>query len=297
MFGWLMRTIELAGREQYPIGFGTYRLSSLIARGDADRAAAVVRTAVESGVTLVDTAAAYGNGAVEVLLGTALEAFRSDVTVATKAGLNATPFGRWEPDGAPRSLRRSCEGSLRRLRVERLTIVQLHTVDPLVPFEESLGTLGELRDEGKIAHIGLSNVTPDEVARAARVTPIVSVQNCYNVADRHAEALIERCEKIGAVFLPWFPVARGLVTQHGTVRVIAARHGASPAQVALAWLLSRSDVVLPIPGSASEAHIVDNTRAASLQLDSRDLRLLDQIAECAPPLIIDDSSLRTRGPV
>lgn len=295
MVGWLMRMVKLAGRQQFPVGFGSYRLASLVMRGNADRAAAVVRTAIESGVTLIDTAAAYGDGAVESLVGTALKGFRSEVTVATKAGLNATPVGPWQPDGAPRSLRRSCEGSLRRLRVEQLTIVQLHTVDPVVPLEESLGALGELRYEGKIAHIGLSNVTPGELARAARVTPIVSVQNCYNVADRHAEALIARCEELGAVFLPWFPLARGLATQHRTVREIAARHGASPAQVALAWLLSRSDVVVPIPGSASKTHVIDNARAASLLLDAHDLRLLDQIGWRAPPLIVDDSSLRTRG--
>jgi aryl-alcohol dehydrogenase-like predicted oxidoreductase len=179
--------------------------------------------------------------------------------------------------------------------VEWLAIVQLHTVDPDVPLEESLGALADLRAEGKIAHVGLSNVTPDEVIRASRSMPIASVQNCYNLADRHAEPVLSLCEALGAAFLPWFPLARGLATQHSTVRSVATRHGVTPAQVALAWLLKRSTRLVAIPGSASAEHVAENASAAWVALDAASVRELDEVAGSQPPLIVDDSSLRTRG--
>jgi pyridoxine 4-dehydrogenase len=243
---------------------------------DRERAKAVARRALELGVDFVDTADSYGPEVSELILAEALHPYPDGLVIATKGGLIHTERGGWPPDGRPEHLREACEGSLRRLRLERIDVYQLHRPDPKVPFEESVGALAELRREGKIRHVGLSNVDVDQLARARKIVPVVSVQNRYSVADRASEPVLEACERDGLAFLPWYPLAAGDLARAGApLDRVARAHEATPAQVALAWLLHRSRATLPIPGTSSLEHLEENVAAAALRLDADELAALD----------------------
>src|SRR5581483_9774677 len=198
----------------------------------------------------IDTADSYGPEVSEELIAEALHPYPGGLVIATKGGLTRSGPGKWERDGRPEHLREACEGSLKRLRVERIDLYQLHAVDPEVPLEESVGTLAELRDEGKIGHIGLSNVDTEQLGRAREIAPISSVQNRYSIGDRHSEPVLDACERDGIAFIPWFPLAAGDLESEGVISRIASAHDATPFQVALAWLLARSPLMLPIPGTS-----------------------------------------------
>ena len=253
------------------LGFGAMRLTGDGVWGepsDHETALAVLRRAVELGINLIDTADSYGPEVSERLIAEALHPYPDDLVIATKGGLLRPGPGRWDPDCRPEHLREACEGSLRRLRLERIHVYQLHTVDHEVPLEESLGALIELRDEGKIAHIGISNVDVDQLERALEMTQVVSVQNRFNLVDRDSEPVLEACERRGIAFIPWFPLATGSLARPGSaLDRAAASHQADPAQVALAWLLARSQVMLPIPGTGSVEHLEENAAAAGVRLD------------------------------
>ncbi len=238
---------------------------------DRENALEVLRRAVELGVDLVDTADSYGPEVNELQVAEALHPY-DGLVVATKGGLLRTGPGPWPSDARPEHLREACEGSLRRLRLERIDLYQLHAPDPKVPLEESVGELARLREEGKIRHVGLSNVTVDELHRAQEIVPVVSVQNRYSLADRASDDVIDECEQQGIAFFPWWPLAVGdLARPGGTLDEIARPHGATPAQVALAWLLARSPVVVVIPGTASLEHLEENVAAAELELTDDEL--------------------------
>lgn len=261
------------------LGFGAMRLCGPGIRGwpeDRGNALRVLRRAVELGASLVDTADSYGPEVNELQVAEALHPYPEGLVVATKGGLvrDDRPGG-WPPDGRPEHLRRACEGSLRRLRLERIDLYQLHRPDPKVPFEESVGALAALREEGKIRHVGLSNVGVGQLERARAIVPIVSVQNRYNVAERDSEDVLAACEEQGIAFFPWWPLAVGsLADAGGPLDEVARAHGATPAQVALAWLLARSPVVCPIPGTASLAHLEENMGAARLELTPAEIAAL-----------------------
>jgi aryl-alcohol dehydrogenase-like predicted oxidoreductase len=235
--------------------------------GDRELARGLLRRALELGVNLIDTADAYGPGTSEEVIAEALHPYPEDLVVATKGGQVHDEQGRARPDGRPEHLREACEASLRRLRLERIDLYQLHSPDPEVPLEESLGALVELRAAGKIRHIGVSNVFGDQLALARSTAPIVSVQNRYNAGNRAAEASLEFCEREGIAFLPWAPLGAGaLAPEEGPLAAVAGECGATPAQVALAWLLRRSPVVLPIPGTSSAEHLEENMGATRVRL-------------------------------
>jgi pyridoxine 4-dehydrogenase len=232
---------------------------------------------VQSGVNLIDTADSYGPQVSENLIAEALYPYPDELVIATKGGLTRSGPGQWQRDCRPERLRRCCEDSLRRLKLERIDVYQLHAVDAKVPIEDSIGALAELRDEGKIRHAAVCNVTTEELDRARQIVEIVSVQNRYNIADRHAEDVLQACERDGLGFLPWFPLATGdLAKSGGSLDEIARKRNASPAQVALAWLLHHSPVTLPIPGTSSIAHFDENLEAAELELDEEDLEALEE---------------------
>ncbi|CAL9376373.1 Pyridoxine 4-dehydrogenase [Streptomyces sp. enrichment culture] len=260
------------------LGYGTMQLTGPGVWGpfpDQERGVRVLRRAVELGVTLFDTADSYGPGAAEELLHKALYPYPENLVIATKAGLTRPGPGQWRSNGRPEYLRRQAESSLRRLGLERIPLFQLHRIDRAVPFEEQIGVLRELRDEGKIAHVGLSEVGVEDLERARAIVPIASVQNLYNVAQRDSEEVVRYAEANGIAFLPWFPLATGqLASPGGPLTRIADRLGASPSQAALAWLLRRSPVVLPIPGTSSVAHLEDNVAAAALELSQADFEAL-----------------------
>jgi pyridoxine 4-dehydrogenase len=252
------------------MGYGTMQLPGPGVWGDPkdpDEAVRVLRHAVELGVNFFDTADSYGPVVAEQLLKTALHPYADDIVIATKAGLSRQGPGKWWPIGRPEYLRQQAEMSLRHLGLERIDLFQLHRIDPKVPLEEQVGTLKELQDEGKIRHIGLSEVSVAEVQAAQKVAPIVSVQNLYNLANRAAEELLDFSTSNNIGFIPWFPLATGaLAAGDGPLATLAKEHDASPSQLALAWLLKRSPVMLPIPGTSSVAHLEDNVRAAELEL-------------------------------
>jgi aryl-alcohol dehydrogenase-like predicted oxidoreductase len=234
---------------------------------DHAEAIRVLRRAAELGVTLIDTADSYGPYVSEELIREALHPYPDDLVIATKAGLLRTGPNAWHPLGRPEFLRQEAEMSLRRLGVERLHLLQLHRVDPLVPFEEQVGTLVDLQGEGKVRHIGLCNVSVDEVLAAQRFARIVTVQNRYNLADRTSEAVFNLCADEGIGFIPWFPMATGeLARRGGPLEALAKELEATPAQLALSWLLHRSPVMLPIPGTSSVAHLEENLAAGALRL-------------------------------
>jgi aryl-alcohol dehydrogenase-like predicted oxidoreductase len=247
---------------------------------DIEEAKAVLRRALELGVNLIDTADAYGPEVSERLIGEALAPYPDDLVIATKGGLVRGGPGDWRRDGRPEHLKEACEGSLRRLRLDRIDVYQLHRVDERVPLAESVGALAELREQGKVRHVGLSNVDADQLAEAREIVSVVSVQNRYSVADRRREEVLEACERDGLGFLPWFPLGAGRAARGpGAVERIARDRGASPAQVALAWLLARSPVILPIPGTSSVEHLEENVGAAALELGRDEL---DALAEEPP---------------
>ena len=262
------------------MGFGAMRLTGQGIWGeppDRARAHAVLRRAVELGVNLFDTADSYGPEVSERIIAEALHPYPPGLVIATKGGLTRSGPGQWHRNGRPAHLRKACEGSLARLRVERIDLYQLHAVDAKVPMEDSLGELIKLRSEGKIRHIGLSNVGVDQLQRARALVPIVSVQNRYNLSDRASEDVLQLCARDGLGFLPWYPVGAGDLTRPGGPLDRAARaHGATPAQVALAWLLLRSPVMLPIPGTSSVEHLEENVAAAALSLDDAEMAALDR---------------------
>ena len=239
-------------------------------------ARALLRRAVELGVGLVDTADAYGPDVSETLIAEALHPYPEQLVVATKGGLRRQGPNRWSRDGRPAWLRDACEGSLRRLRIDRIDLYQLHAIDPAVPIEESLGALAELRREGKIRHIGVCNVSESELVRARAVVPVVAVQNRYNLADRASEDVLDLCRRERLAFLPWAPLAKGALGRAGgALRRVAAKYEASTAQISIAWLLQRGDVVVPIPGTSSPAHLEENVAGATVQLTSADVAALD----------------------
>jgi pyridoxine 4-dehydrogenase len=257
------------------LGFGAMRLTGRGIWGeprDRDNARAVLRRAVELGVNFIDTADSYGPEVSETLIAEALHPYPDDLVIATKGGLERSGPWRWPTNGRPEHLKEACEGSLRRLRLEQIPLYQFHRPDPAVPFEESIGALVVLRDEGKIRHLGLSNVSEDQLRRAQRLTPIVSIQNRYNLGDRSSESLIDLCEQERLVFLPWAPIQD--LDGNPAVREIAARHDATDRQVALAWLLARSPAMLPIPGTATVGHLEDNISAASIRLSAEEVDAL-----------------------
>jgi aryl-alcohol dehydrogenase-like predicted oxidoreductase len=242
---------------------------------DKASALAVLRRAVEIGVTFFDTADSYGPEVAEDLLREALHPYADDVVIATKAGLTRQGPGRWTPVGRPEYLRQQAELSLRRLGLERIDLFQLHRIDPAVPLEDQVGELKALQDEGKVRHIGLSEVSVEQLLEAQRTAPIVSVQNLFNLADRDAEPLLDHCTEHGIAFIPWFPLATGQLSKDdGPLAEASRRHGATPSQLALAWLLKRSPVMLPIPGTSSVEHLESNTAAAGIELTDDELEAL-----------------------
>jgi aryl-alcohol dehydrogenase-like predicted oxidoreductase len=250
------------------MGFGAMRLTGPGIWGEPanpDECKAVLRRALELGVDFIDTADSYGPEVSERLIAEALHPYPDNLVIATKAGMVRPGPGRWDPEGRPEHLRQACEGSLRRLRLEQIPLLQLHRPDPRVRLEDSVGALVQLKDEGKVRHIGLSNVTEAELHRAMAVTPVVSVQNMFNVGSRRSTAVLDVCETEQLTFIPWAPIGQGAPSGKALSR-IAAAHGATQQQVALAWLLARSPVMLPIAGTASPAHLEENVAAASLRL-------------------------------
>jgi pyridoxine 4-dehydrogenase len=260
------------------MGFGAMRLTGDGIWGDPPdpgAARALLRRAVELDVNLIDTADSYGPEVSERLIREALHPYPEDVVVATKAGLLRDGPGQWRRDARPERLKEACEQSLRRLRLERIDLYQLHAVDPEVPLADSVGALAELREEGKVRHVGLSNVDGEQLASAREIVPVVSVQNRYSVTSRDSEEVLKTCERDGLGFIPWFPLDTGsLATGDGRLEEIARAHDATPAQVALAWLVGHSKVMLPIPGTGSLEHLEENVAAAALRLSDEELASL-----------------------
>ncbi len=259
------------------MGYGAMRLTGPGIWGwpeDRENAKRVLRRAVELGVDLIDTADSYGPDVSELLIAEALHPYPEGLVIATKGGLLRPGPGQWEPDCRPERLKQCCEDSLRRLRLETIDVYQLHTVDPKVPFAEQVGALRDLRNEGKIRHVALSNVTLQQVRDAEKIVPIVSVQNRYNLAYRGAsEDVIDYCERNHMAFLPWFPLGANAmeITENTEVQIVAKAHGVHVHQIALAWLLHRSPAMAPIPGTASIAHLEQNIAAAAIRLTDEEL--------------------------
>ena len=270
--------LELGDLTVKRLGFGAMRLCGPGIWGepeDPQAAEDVLRRVVEVGINLIDTADAYGPEVNERQISSVLYPYPEDLVIATKGGLVRPGPDRWQTNGRPQHLREACEGSLRRLKVDTIDVYQLHRPDSRVPFEDSVWALAELRDEGKIRHVGLSNVGVRELVMALDIVPIVSVQNRYNLTDRSSEAVIETCEREGIAFIPWFPLATGkLARPGGDLDEIASRHEVTPAQVALAWLLAKSPVMLPIPGTSSVQHLEENVAATELRLSEDEVAAL-----------------------
>ena len=266
-------TIDLGGDlTVHRLGFGAMRVTGDGIWGEPknrDEARAVLRRAVELGVDFIDTADSYGPDVSETLIAEALHPYPENLVIATKGGLVRPGPGRWEPDGRPEHLRAALDGSLRRLRLEQIPLYQFHRPDPEVPLEDSIGTLVELKAQGKIRHIGVSNVTEEQLRAAQRLTPIVSIQNRYNVDDRRSESLVDLCEQESIVFLPWAPIQN--LEENRAVQEAAANHGVTAHQVVLAWLLARSPSILPIPGTGSVGHLEENVAAARLELTAAEV--------------------------
>jgi aryl-alcohol dehydrogenase-like predicted oxidoreductase len=275
-------TLTLGDLSVRRLGFGSMRLTGEGVWGapaDPEGAKALLRRAVELGVNLIDTADSYGPYVAENLIREALHPYPDGLVIATKAGLERTGPGEWPRNGRPDHLRAAVHGSLKRLGVERIDLLQLHAVDPHVPLEDSLGALIALRDEGKIRHLGVSNVSVEELDRAQAMTEVVSVQNRFNLQDRGAEDVLDACAKRGLAFIPWFPLAAGpLARPGGPLDQLAERHGATPSQIALAWLLHRSPMMLPIPGTSSIEHLEENVGAARIALTDGDMAELNAAA-------------------
>jgi pyridoxine 4-dehydrogenase len=253
------------------MGFGAMRVTGHGIWGeppDRQRAIATLRRVVELGVNFIDTADSYGPAVSEELIAEALYPYPDDLVIATKAGQMRPGPNRWEPDGHPEHLREACEGSLRRLRLEEIPLYQLHRVDPSVPLADSIGALVELKNEGKIRHIGISNVSEEQLREAEAIVPVVSVQNRYNVADRKSQPLVDLCEQEDLVFLPWAPIQQ--TERRAAVAAAALRRGVSERQLVLAWMLASSPAILPIPGTGSPEHAEENIAAAAINDLTRD---------------------------
>jgi len=265
------------------LGFGAMRLTGNGIWGEPqnpEEARRVLRRALELGVNFIDTADSYGPEVSERLIGETLAPYPKGVVIATKGGLTRQGPNQWLPVGRPEYLQQQVEMSLRRLRLDRIDLYQLHRIDPKVPVEESLGVLTKLQKAGKIRHIGLSEVSVPEIEHARKIINIVSVQNRYNISDREHESVLDYCQQHGLAFIPWFPVAAGkLAAPNGPLAETAKRHEASVAQLSLAWLLHRSPVILPIPGTSSVEHLEENVAAASLQLDESEWRDVENAAK------------------
>ena len=262
------------------LGFGAMRITGGGIWGqprDRDEAIAVLRTAIDLGITLIDTADSYGPNISEQLIAEALYPYPKDLVIATKGGFTRPGPDQWERDGRPEHLRAACEGSLKRLRLERIDLYQLHRIDDKVPLGEQIGTLLDLQREGKIRHIGLSEVGVKEIKAVRKMATVVSVQNLYNLQERNSEDVLAYCTRENIGFIPWFPLATGDLAEHGgPLARVAQRYHAKPSQVALAWLLAKSPVMLPIPGTSSLEHLKENTQAATLTLDADACRELDE---------------------
>jgi len=280
----LAGSVSLGGEVSvHRLGFGAMRLTGDGIWGppkNRTEAVAVLRRAVELGVNFVDTADSYGPGVSEELIAEALFPYPSGLVIATKGGWNRPGPNQWTHDATPAHLRKAVEGSLKRLRLESVHLYQLHAPDPVTPFEDSVGTLAQLKSEGKIRLIGLSNVTQEHIERARRIVPIVSVQNRYSFADREWDYVVDYCERNGIAFIPWFPLGAGRVAGQ-TLDQIARAHQATPHQVAVAWLLKRSPVMLPIPGTSSVKHLEENVAGASLKLSDEEYQRLSREPQLA----------------
>ena len=276
-------TLTIGGDlEVFRLGFGAMRITGPGVWGEPPDPAgirALLRHLTERDVNLIDTADAYGPEVSERLIADALRPYPDNLVIATKGGFERPGPGQWVPNGRPDRLRRCCEASLMRLGLERIDLYQLHTVDPKVPIEDSVAALAELQEEGKIRHVGVSNVSVEQLERAQQIVQIASVQNHYNVSDRASEDVLRYCEEAQIPFLAYFPLAAGELAESGTALAeIADGHGASPSQVALAWLLQRSRLIVPIPGTSSIAHFDQNVDAVQLELEDDELEALDELA-------------------
>lgn len=264
------------------LGFGAMRITGKGIWGPpADRAEAVrvVRRAVELGVNFIDTADSYGPGVSEEIIAEALYPYPPDLVIATKGGFDRPGPDQWVENGRPEHLKSACEGSLRRLRRDQIDLYQLHRIDSKVPAEDQLGTLKELQAQGKIKHIGLSEVNVRQIEHARTIVPIAGVQNRYSLTDRGSEDVLRYCEREGLGFIPWFPLAAGrLSASESVIQRVAERLKATPSQVALAWLLARSPVMLPIPGTSKVKHLEENVAAAELKLDPKTMQELDRVS-------------------
>jgi pyridoxine 4-dehydrogenase len=265
------------------LGFGAMRITGAGLWGepkDAEECKRVLRRAVELGVNFIDTADSYGPEVSERLIGEALAPYKGGVVVATKAGLTRQGPNAWQPVGRPEYLQQQVEMSLRRLKVERIELWQLHRIDPKVPVEESLGVIKKMQEQGKIRHVGLSEVKPHEIDQARKVIDIVSVQNKYNIGDRDHDDVIDYCTKHGLAFIPWFPVAAGKLAQPGgKLDSAAKKHGVTVGQLSIAWLLHRSPVILPIPGTSSVKHLEENVAAGSVKLSDAEWKGIEAAAK------------------
>jgi pyridoxine 4-dehydrogenase len=263
------------------LGFGAMRITGRGVWGpppDEDEAIALLRRVVDNGVTFIDTADSYGPEVSETLIARALYPYPMGLVIASKGGLTRSGPGYWDVDCRPQHLRQACTGSLRRLRLERIELYQLHSVDRRVPIEDSIGTLVDLQREGKIRYIGVSNVSAAELSRAQKVAEIVSVQNSYNLRERSSDSLVDICVSAGIAFIPFYPLAKGrLARPDSPLARIAERHNARPGQIALSWLLHRSPVMLPIPGTSSVAHFEENLGAMSIRLSTEEIQALTRL--------------------
>ena len=258
------------------LGFGAMRITGRGIWGEPpsrEQAIATLRRVVELGVNFIDTADSYGPSVSEELIAEALHPYPDDLVIATKGGLVRPGPGRWDADGHPEHLRQACEGSLRRLKLEQIPLYQLHRVDPHVPLAESLGAIAELKNEGKIRHVGVSNVTEDQLREAQQILPIVSVQNRFNVTDRQSQPLIDLCEQDDLVFLPWAPIQQ--TERRVAVAAAAENHGVTDRQIVLAWLLASSPAMLPIPGTGSPKHAEENVAAVAIDLSPEEMRAIN----------------------
>jgi pyridoxine 4-dehydrogenase len=276
--------VSLGGQiSVHRLGFGAMRLTGEGIWGppkDRNKALAVLRRAVELDVNFIDTADSYGPDVSEELIAEALYPYPAGLVIATKGGWNRPGPNQWTHDATPEHLRKAVEGSLKRLRLDRIDVYQLHIPDPVVPFDASVGTLAQLRNEGKIRLVALSNVTQEHIERARKIVPIVSVQNRYSFADREWDYVVDYCERNGIAFIPWFPLGAGKVAGEVLNRIAQARN-ASPTQIALAWLLHRSPIMLPIPGTSSVEHLEQNVAAASLRLSEAEYEKLSRVPAMA----------------
>ncbi|MET0972179.1 MAG: aldo/keto reductase [Thermoleophilaceae bacterium] len=265
------------------LGFGGMRVTGDGIWGppdDPEEAKRLLRRVVDVGVNLIDTADSYGPEVSENLIAEALHPYPDGLVIATKGGMRRTGPGKWPRDARPERLKQCCDDSLRRLRLERIDLYQLHAPDPKVPFEDSVGALKELQDEGKIRHVGISNVSLEQLEQARGLVDVVTVQNRYNLTDRSSEHVLDACDEAGIGFIPWFPLAVGsLAEAGGALEEVAHAHDATPAQVALAWLLARSPVMLPIPGTGSIEHLEENVEAVELTLTHEERETIGRAAE------------------